>query len=156
MIDMTFLLLIFFMVTASFHLQKGFHFPPDRPEDPKSVDQPVPGLSAFRDRVMLWVHADDSIHLDDGQGQPQTAAIPPADLVNQLRQVSQGPGGRNKLLVLPHETASHEALVRVVDSAVQAGLTEVALADIVNQAAAGSPPTTTPPRIIRPNAPRTP
>jgi biopolymer transport protein ExbD len=158
MIDMTFLLLIFFMVTASFHMQKGFHFPPDKEKaKEENLDQPAPGLASFRDHITLWVHGDDSIHLDDGAGQPVTAAVAPGDLVAQLRQISQSGSGRKKLLVVPHETTSHEALVLVVDAAVQAGLVEVSLADIVAPPASGAPPpSAAPPRIIRPANPRSP
>ncbi|MFO0871768.1 MAG: biopolymer transporter ExbD [Pirellulales bacterium] len=131
MIDMTFLLLIFFMVTASFHMQKGFHFPPESSHaETQPVDKPVPGLAQVKDRLVLWVHADDSVHFDDGKGAPRPDAIPLAQLVATLSKESQD-RKVDRLLVIPDEMAAHETLVTVIDSAIQARLTDVALADIV-------------------------
>jgi biopolymer transport protein ExbD len=138
MIDMTFLLLIFFMVTASFHLQKGFHFPPDSQlGQPQPQDKPAPGLAQIRDRLVLWVRADDSVQFDDGQGQPVGEPIPLDKLAHTLSRESQD-RKVDRLLVIPDEMAAHETLIAVIDAAVQARLTDVAMADIVT--GTGSPP----------------
>lgn len=130
MIDMTFLLLIFFMVTASFHLQKGFHFPPEsRLGESQPQDKPVPGIAQVRDRLVLWVRADDSVHFDNGQGQPVGDPIPLDKLANVLSRESQD-RKVDRLLVIPDEMAAHETLIAVIDAAVQARLTDVAMADI--------------------------
>ena len=47
MIDCTFLLLIFFMITASFHLQKGLEFPRDQSESKSTSADQLPGLGQF-------------------------------------------------------------------------------------------------------------
>jgi biopolymer transport protein ExbD len=130
MIDMTFLLLIFFMVTASFHLQKGFHFPPEsRLGDPQTQSKPVPGLAQVRDRLVLWVRADDSVHFDDGKGKPIGDPIPLDKLADTLSRETQD-RKVDKLLVIPDEMAAHETLIAVIDAAIQARLTDVAMADI--------------------------
>jgi biopolymer transport protein ExbD len=130
MIDMTFLLLIFFMVTASFHLQKGFHFPPEsRLGESQPQEKPVPGIAQVRDRLVLWVRADDSVHFDNGQGQPVGDPIPLDKLANVLSRESQD-RKVDRLLVIPDEMAAHETLIAVIDAAVQARLTDVAMADI--------------------------
>ena len=138
MIDMTFLLLIFFMVTASFHLQKGFHFPPEsRRGDPQPQAKPIPGLAQVRDRLVLWVRADDSVHFDDGQGQPVGDPIPLDKLADTLSRESQN-RKVDRLLVIPDEMAAHETLIAVIDAAVQARLTDVAMADIATGTIAGN------------------
>lgn len=130
MIDMTFLLLIFFMVTASFHLQKGFHFPPEsRLGQQQPENKPAPGLAQVRDRLVLWVRADDSMQFDDGQGNPAGDSIPLDQLAHTLSRASQD-RKIDRLLVIPDEMAAHETLIAVIDAAVQARLTDVALADI--------------------------
>lgn len=135
MIDMTFLLLIFFMVTAAFHLQKGFHFPPEPPATaPQPLDKPAPGIAQVRDRLVLWVRADDSVRFDDGSGKPLADAIPLDKLSATLSKESQD-RKVDRLLVIPDEMAAHETLVAVIDAAIQARLTDVALADIVDPAA---------------------
>ena len=51
------------------------------------------------------------------------------DLVDTLREKSQAET-KSKLLILPHDSASHEAVVLAIDSSAQAGITEISIADI--------------------------
>jgi len=126
MIDITFLLLIFFMITATFDMQKGLAFPPEKGPTPQSS---APGLAAVqREQLVLKIGADDSFQLL-GDNQRPGPEISPDDLVDTLRQTSQAET-KSKMLVLPHDLASHEAVVLAIDSSAQAGITEVAIADI--------------------------
>ena len=128
MIDITFLLLIFFMITATFDLQKGLAFPPEKP-DPDRPKESAPGLAAVQQQqLVLKIGANDAFQLLGNNQQPGPE-ISPEDLVDTLRQKSQAET-KSKLLVLPHDSASHEAVVRAIDSAAQAGITEIAIADI--------------------------
>jgi len=128
MIDITFLLLIFFMITATFDMQKGLAFPPEKP-DPDRPKVSAPGLAAVQQQqLVLKIGADDVFQLL-GDNQRPGPEISPDDLVDTLRQTSQAET-KSKLLVLPHDLASHEAVVLAIDSAAQAGITEVAIADI--------------------------
>lgn len=131
MIDVTFLLLIFFMITASFELQKGLSFPPEKTKDPQSSQQQAPGLADLqRDRLVLKLGRDDSFRLLD-ENQVAGDVIAPDDLVDRLRQKSQQ-SKKHQLLILPHDFASHEALVLAIDASARAGITQVSVADILD------------------------
>ena len=127
MIDITFLLLIFFMITATFDLQKGLAFPPEKGPTPEN--EPAPGLAAVQQQqLVLKIGANDTFQLlgDNQQPGPEISA---EDLVDTLREKSQAET-KSKLLILPHDSASHEAVVLAIDSSAQAGITEISIADI--------------------------
>jgi biopolymer transport protein ExbD len=105
MVDVTFLLLIFFMITASFTMQKAIAFPPPSPEDEGASVQPKQ-LEDFKDEcVIVEIHEDNSISIDDER-------IPlDADLASMLAST-----GKNEMLIDAHENSLHETVVRVVDA----------------------------------------
>ena len=130
MIDVTFLLLTFFMITASFQMQKGLDFPPDRTEDQESDAQDAPGLTELqRERIILNISQSDTFQLRAAADGSLESEIDPDRLADELRSESE----REKkfmLLIMAHELASHEAMVRAIDSAALAGITQVSIADI--------------------------
>ncbi|HAA51747.1 MAG TPA: hypothetical protein DCE43_18660 [Planctomycetaceae bacterium] len=129
MIDITFLLLIFFMITAAFDLQKGLVFPPPESDRESQTEAQAPGLAEVQqDRIVLRIGADDSFQLLDANQQPGPV-IAPEDLVEELRARSQAET-KDQLLILPDELASHEAVVLAVDSTARAGITKVSIADV--------------------------
>lgn len=136
MIDCTFLLLIFFMITATFHLQKGLDFPPDQTQDSSQAQQNLPGLGDFADRIILEIGQGDVFSLRDAnsgaQDQAATAGLDPKKLVAILKQQARDTK-KTRVLVLAHELASHEAVVLAIDSCGQAGLRDVSLADVTGQ-----------------------
>ncbi|MEC7556902.1 MAG: biopolymer transporter ExbD [Planctomycetota bacterium] len=105
MVDVTFLLLIFFMITASFTMQKAIAFPPPSPEEDGASVQPKQ-LEDFKDEcVIVEIHEDNSISIDDER-------IPlDADLATMLAAK-----GKNEMLIDAHENSLHETVVRVVDA----------------------------------------
>ncbi len=105
MVDVTFLLLIFFMITASFTMQKAIAFPPPSPEDEGASVQPKQ-LEDFKDEcVIVEIHEDNSISIDDER-------IPlDADLAAMLAST-----GKNEMLIDAHENSLHETVVQVVDA----------------------------------------
>ncbi len=105
MVDVTFLLLIFFMITASFTMQKAIAFPPPSPEEDGASVQPKQ-LEDFKDEcVIVEIHEDNSISIDDER-------IPlDADLAAMLAAK-----GKNEMLIDAHENSLHETVVRVVDA----------------------------------------
>ena len=139
MIDVVFLLLIFFMITATFHLQTGLGFPPDRDKSRQSQQQPAPGLSEFDDRVIIEVNEKDEFFVRVGGGAGQPVAID--QLVEAIRSESNS-SNLNKAFVVAHELASLEAIVKAFDAAAEVGISDVALADVTTQSlgASGSGP----------------
>ena len=141
MIDCTFLLLIFFMITASFHLQKGLDFPPDQTQTPTQESSPdlLPGLEQFTDRLIVEISEGDQLTLktSPNEGTPGEP-IQPGELVATLRRLARDTK-KTSVLIVAHELASHESVVLVIDSCGQAGIKEVSLGDAVSQRLPGSP-----------------
>lgn len=151
MIDVTFLLLIFFMVTASFHLQKGLNFPPSAQSQQESAQRPEgPGLSAFSDHLVVEIDARDRFSLKDAAaGDHAPGAFIAADRLVERLKAESTRKKLKKVLIMAHENSSHEATVLVIDAAGQAGIRDVGIADIKPQGGAVAPPTGGTPRVIR-------
>ena len=109
MVDVTFLLLIFFMITASFSLQKAISFPPPNADEQGAAAEPKE-LEDFQDQsVIVEIHEDNSISIDYDK-------IPlDADLPELLKQKMVS-DGKTEMLIDAHERAMHETVVRVVDA----------------------------------------
>lgn len=136
MIDCTFLLLIFFMITASFHMQKGLDFPPDKTQTQspnQASPQPVPGLAEFRESLLIEINESDQLTLKSSTDSNATSeVVEPSLIVDSLKRLARDTKKTN-VMIVAHELASHEAVVRVIDSCGQAGLKEVSLGDAVSQ-----------------------
>jgi biopolymer transport protein ExbD len=134
MIDMTFLLLIFFMVTATFHMQKGLDFPPDKTSTDAPSAQNLPGIDDFVDRIIVEINERDKYSFRQGGSQNTGAEAPIVtnEVAEAIRNEARN-AKKNKVLIVPHELASHEAVVTVIDAAALAGITSVTLADITTQ-----------------------
>ncbi|MDA7979901.1 MAG: biopolymer transporter ExbD [Pirellulales bacterium] len=65
MVDVTFLLLIFFMVTAAFAMQKAFESPTRDPIEDAAAPQPVNEQLEDPDNIVVEIHANNDIWVDD-------------------------------------------------------------------------------------------
>ena len=135
MIDCTFLLLIFFMITASFHLQKGLDFPPDQTptSTQETSSEQLPGLNQFTDRLMVEISESDQLTIKSSPDESTPGeSIAPSELVATLRRLARDTK-KTSVIIVAHELASHESVVLVIDSCGQAGIREVSLGDAVSQ-----------------------
>lgn len=127
MIDVVFQLLIFFMITAAFSLQKAIELPPPEVSDAAAANPTLEQLEEDSDFVIVRVDGDNTIWVNDAQAPSRH------DLLVKLREARRGlPGaaGRppRKLLVLASGAAEHEYVVRALDAGTEAGMEEVRLA----------------------------
>ena len=136
MIDVVFLLLIFFMITATFHMQTGLGFPPDSDKGKQSQPTPAPGLSEFDDRLIIEINENDEFFVREGTAAP-SQPIDVADLVQEVRKQSNE-NNLNKAFVVAHELASLEAIVKAFDVAAEVGISDVSLADVTTPPAGAS------------------
>jgi biopolymer transport protein ExbD len=125
MIDVVFQLLIFFMVTSTFALQKALPIP--APETIEGVAQQQSLAPTNPDDVLIVrVDADDAFWVDD------VLAVSRPDLIAKIRQarLKTGPGGEpgpRRLLVNVDPDAHHEAAVTALDAGSAAGMEEIRL-----------------------------
>ena len=127
MVDVTFLLLIFFMVTAAFALQKSIHIPTPDPTDSASQSRSVEDLEKDDDYIIVRIDRDDSVWVDDQESQS------PQDLLAKLKDKQAGGDdteskGPSKMMVMANGDARHEMVVMVLDMGTAAGIDDVRLA----------------------------
>lgn len=121
MVDCVFLLLIFFMITASFSIQKTIEVPPPDPEK-KGAAQSFQTLDDLeRTSVIVQIDERNTIFVDDVPlGDPNALA----DTLRDKMYTEQ----KNELVVEAHARAFHETVVAVVDAANEVQFQKVRLA----------------------------
>ena len=114
MVDVTFLLLIFFMITASFSIQKTLSVPPPDPEIEGASTSPTITEQEEQEQTTVHIDSRNVISVDD-------EPIPnPSRLVDILRSKRT-----TDVLITSHEAAIHEMLVKVVDAAQEVGMQKI-------------------------------
>jgi serine/threonine protein kinase len=118
-VDVTFQLLIFFMVTASFSMQKAFDVPPAKNSDGVSAAVVVPQESETT-AVKVQVDADNAMYVEETK-----KAITFRELLELLKQEKGSSSDVTDVDLELHPDSTHEARVIVIDAATQAGFTRV-------------------------------
>ena len=114
MVDVTFLLLIFFMITASFSIQKTLQVPPPDPEKEGASTSTTIKEEEEQEQTTVHIDSRNVISVDD-------EPIPdPNRLVDILRSK-----GTTDVLITSHENAIHDMLVKVVDAAQEVGMQKI-------------------------------
>lgn len=115
MVDVTFLLLIFFMITASFNLQKKIDMPPAKSDEMSSV--PVPQEEADQ-AIEAEIDAENQIYIDGTLGES-------FDQILSLLETSRSDSDSTELKLLIDPDSTHEKRILVADAATQAGFTKI-------------------------------
>ena len=132
MVDVTFLLLIFFMMTAAFALQKSIEMPtPDRQEE--AAQQRTIEDFEEEDYIIVRIDSDDTVWVEDAEAPSEQ------DLLSRLRELRRGEGASgsrpaNSMLVLASGDARHEVVVRVLDAGHAVNMENVRLATVDDDA----------------------
>ncbi|QDT91835.1 ExbD/TolR family protein [Gimesia algae] len=123
MVDVTFLLLIFFMITASFSLQKSIQVPPPNPDE-DGVSQSLQTLDDFREEsIIVEIDNNNGIYVDD------TKLSSPSEIVQAILDRRDADGKpKSELVLSAHKAARHETVVAVVDAANEVGMQKIRLA----------------------------
>jgi biopolymer transport protein ExbD len=124
MVDVTFLLLIFFMITAAFAVQKAISVPPVEDSEP-SAAMSVEDLE--RDSIVIRVDADNVYWVGAPRWAEEQQAVSAADMRSRLREARDDGKGPSSLLVQAHGSARHESVVAALDAGSGAGMEEIQL-----------------------------
>ncbi len=127
MIDVVFQLLIFFMVTASFGLQKSLDLPAGEASEESQAARTIEELEQDQSYVIVRIERDNTIWVNDAE------AISEPDLFAKLRAAKQPRSGEpaaNRLLVVAHGGAKHERVVMTLDAGSTVGMESVKLATV--------------------------
>jgi biopolymer transport protein ExbD len=127
MVDVTFLLLIFFMVTAAFNLQKSLEVPPPDKQESATQARTIEEIEMDDDYVIIRIERDNTVWVNDSE------APSPQEVLVKLREAREGsPGsdsaGPTSLLVLADGEAKHETVVMALDAGNAVGMENVRLA----------------------------
>jgi biopolymer transport protein ExbD len=117
MVDVTFLLLIFFMITASFSIQKAMETEAPEPDEEGAAQMPSMDDLA-NDSVIVEIDENDIIYIDDAQ----VGSI--ADVIDELQQKISGEQKR-EMIIQPHPLAKHGTVVQVTDAGIEVGMQRI-------------------------------
>jgi len=127
MVDVTFLLLIFFMVTAAFSLQKSLEIPKPK-QDEASPNTRELDPEEDPSYVTVWVDEFNTyrvVTIDWDEEAPSEQ-----ELLRKLRQArNDNSSGKppTKLLVKAHGDSLHEKVVSALDAGTEVGMEQVQL-----------------------------
>ena len=129
MVDVTFLLLIFFMVTAAFSLQKSLEVP--TPESQQSAAESEEEEDES-DYVIVEIRRDDAVFVNE------IAAPSKQELLLKLREAREGPPGSglrgpSKMRVLADRKCRHEKVVEVLDAGNEVRMEGIQLETVENE-----------------------
>ena len=124
MVDVTFLLLIFFMITAAFALQKALEVPPV--SDEAAPNQTVDDLE--KDSIVVRIDADNVfwIGAPKWDEEQRTPSVP--EMLAKVREArGESSKGPSKLLVQANGDSRHEFVVAALDAGSGVGMEEIRL-----------------------------
>ncbi len=130
MCDVTFQLLIFFMVTAAFAMQKSIEIPKPKQDAPSTV---VVARDPEEDPTFVTVYVDEFNTYRVVTPDWDVEAPSEQELLRKLREArSTGSGGTvpTKLLVKAHGDSLHEKVVAALDAGTEVGMEQVQLTTI--------------------------
>jgi biopolymer transport protein ExbD len=131
MVDVTFLLLIFFMVTAAYSLQKSLELPSPDVQEEAAEARTLEELEADSDYVIVRIGRDNTVWVNEIEAPSEQ------EVLFRLREArAGGPGspGPSSLLVLADPGARHETVVMVLDAGNAVGMENIRLACIEEEA----------------------
>ncbi|TWT75861.1 Biopolymer transport protein ExbD/TolR [Posidoniimonas polymericola] len=127
MVDVTFLLLIFFMITAAFALQKALEVPPVD-EDQAAASQTIDDLE--KDSIVIRIDEDNIFWVGSPMWGEEQKAPSVQEMRSKVREARGGEGGKmgkgpTKMLVQAHGGAMYEFAVAALDAGADIQMPEV-------------------------------
>lgn len=113
MVDVTFLLLVFFMITASFSIQKTLEVPPPNPEE-SGASQAQTIKDMEESSILVHIDSRDVISVDD---EPLNDPTRLADIMRSKRM--------SEVLITAHENSLHDTLTKVIDASNEIGMQKI-------------------------------
>ncbi len=130
MVDVTFLLLIFFMITAAFALQSALLVPPVQ-DDEAAASQTVEDIE--KDSILIRIDGDNVFWVGAPLWDEEQRAPSKQEMREKVRQAREGKGGKfgpgpTKVVVQAHGDSTHEFVVAALDAGSSSGADEIQLA----------------------------
>ena len=131
MVDVTFLLLIFFMVTAAFSLQKSFQVPTPQEDRASTQARTLDDFEEDPDFVVVRIDENSTFYISASHWDEEREAPSKQDLLVGLKDArTSGSAIPTRLLVISHGDAWHEKVVMAMDAGTEVGMNEVKLVTV--------------------------
>lgn len=129
MVDVTFLLLIFFMVTASFQIQKSMEVPAPKDNAPSAVSQQEEDPEDDPDNILVRIDSFNTYYVGCAAWDQEREAPSEQELYRQIREARASNPAQppRTLLVIAHVEAMHEKVVTALDAGADAGVDSIRL-----------------------------
>lgn len=128
MVDVTFLLLIFFMITAALGLQKSYELPAPDPSRPSSRAVTLQDLEDDPKYVIVRIDRYDTFHVSAAAWEVEQEAPSKPDLLDKLRRARSGEEQvPTRMLVMASEETTHERVITALDAGTAVGMEDVKL-----------------------------
>jgi biopolymer transport protein ExbD len=129
MVDVTFLLLIFFMVTAAYSLQKSIEVPAPDQEESSTQARTREEIEQDDDYIIVHIARDNTIWVNDVEAPSEQ------ELLARLREFRDTPiqgssRGPSSLMVMADGEALHEKVILALDAGNAVGMENVRLATV--------------------------
>jgi len=133
MVDVTFLLLIFFMVTAAYSLQKAIEVPPPDQSEAAAQTRTLEEIEKDDDYLIIEIRGDNTVWVNDREAPSRQEVL---SILREEREgrVGSGSQGPTSLLVLADPDAWHETVVMALDAGNAVGMENVRLAPFDEEA----------------------
>ena len=131
MVDVTFLLLIFFMVTATFNLQKAFPVPVPESDQP-STSATMQELEEDPETITVRVDSHNTYRVICAAFDEEAPSE--QELFIKLRAARSSTPEANKLLVIAHGDARHDKVVTAMDAGTAVGVDGIKLMTVEEDA----------------------
>jgi biopolymer transport protein ExbD len=133
MVDVTFQLLIFFMLTASFTMQKSLAVPKPDISERTAASRSIQDYQERPDYVVVRVDGFNTYHISAALWNDEMEVPSPHELLVKLRQARKGDDRGNVpryMLVVASGEALHERVVTAIDAGNEVGMDEVQLVTV--------------------------
>ncbi len=128
MIDVTFLLLIFFVVTASFQIQKAMEVPKSKSDAPSAKSDPTPQDQI--DEITIQIDSNNTfmVLLPDGEHE----VMGKQNLISTLKEARGGfdTDAPLRLVIKAHVDSKHRSVVDALDAGAEVRFTELQLMEV--------------------------
>ena len=125
MVDVTFLLLIFFVMTAAFTLQKSLPIP--TPQSEEASTQAIPQETEDDPEFLtIRVDSESTFWIINPEGDEEEVGTT-VELYSRVKMIRLENDSISKLVVRAHEDSYHERVVAAIDAGSIAGMDQVQL-----------------------------
>ena len=133
MVDVTFQLLIFFMITASFSVQKSLRVPKPQEQREGVGQKSLEDFQQDAEFVTLRIDANDTYHLASSHWDDELEIPSEHELIVKLREArrpnSQG-NVASRMVVVANGECTHQRVVTAIDSGIAVGMDDIQFVSI--------------------------